>query len=132
MMRVSLSSILLCCLVATGAPVNAAPPDNYLDTDGCDVMVFVEALPSGAHTGSWLVESVFSGERYTYTYDQTSALLTVAPDGLSFREVIYVAWRLEELHAKGTNRTEVRGSRADLNQIVVPFDFDGEIIRGTR
>ena len=128
-MKLTLNMILLSGLLAIGLPLSAAEPDNFLEADGCDVLVYVESLDPGSHIGSWLMESIFSGERYTYTYDQTSTLFVFAPDGLSAREVVYVNWRLMELGAKGTNRTEVR---FDTSEPIWTFDFDGEIIRGTR
>ena len=128
-MKLTLTTFLACALLAIGAPLAGAQPDNFFEADGCDVMAFVEALDPGTHTGSWLVESILTGDRYTYTYDQTDALAVFAPDGLSIQQVIYVNWRLEELGAKGTNRT---GVRTQVTQELWPFDFDGEIIRGTK
>lgn len=114
-MKLTLTAILLTGLVAIGSPLSAAAPDNFFEADGCDVVVYVESLDPGTHTGSWLMESILSGERYTYTYDQVDALLVFAPNGLSARQVVYVNWRLIELGAKGTNRTE---ARFDLTQPV--------------
>ena len=128
-MKITLTTVLCCALLAVSSPLTAAQPDNFFEADGCDVLVYVESLDPGTHTDSWLMESIFSGQQYTYTYDQVDALVVFAPDGLSARQVSYVNWRLVELGAKGTNRTEVR---LDTSQPIWAFDFDGEIIRGTR
>jgi hypothetical protein len=128
-MKLALTMVLVSALLALSSPLTAAQPANYLEADGCDVMAYVEPLPSGSHTGSWLVESLFSGERYTFTYDQVSVLVAIDPSGLSGREVLYVNWRLEELGARGTNRTE---NRWNVTESLWPFNFDGEIIRATR
>ena len=129
-MRQVLLAVVLGGLLAIGSPLSAAKPDNFLEADGCEVLEYVESLDAGSHSGSWLMKSIFSEEQYTYTYDQTDALFVFAPDGLSALQVTYVNWRLIELGAAGTNRTEVRFDTSD--PLIWPFDFDGEIIRGTR
>lgn len=102
---------------------------SLIEEDGCDVMELVEVISGDDVQGAWLVESTFTGETYTYAFEGAYVVLAFAPDGLTGETTGYVSWTLEELGAKGTNRTVVM---FDLQGYPWPFTFSGQIIRGTR
>ncbi|MDH3402678.1 MAG: hypothetical protein OES32_02940 [Acidobacteriota bacterium] len=117
-------------LAAGGAAVQA---DSLVEDDGCDVMRFVELIsfeptPIG-FKGSWLVESAFTGDTYTYSYEHADLPAVYGPTGLTADITAYVSWELEETSAKGTNRTVVSWN---FEPSPWTFTFNGEIIRGAR
>ena len=130
MIQKSFCAVFVLSLLVAGAPLTAGVPDNLLEADGCDAMALVEELPPDGHGGKWLMQSAFTGKTYTYTWDSTTVLETVAADGTSAQQTHYVSWRLEEIRgAKGTNRTVCT---IDLTQIPYPYHCDGQVIRGKR
>lgn len=124
---------LLALGLALASPPAARASDSLVEESGCDVMRFVELIsfePTAiGYRGSWLVESAFTGETYTYTYEQADLPAIHGPSGLTADIVEYVSWELEELNVRGTNRTVVTWN---FEPFPWTFTFNGEIIRGAR